>query len=51
VTAQTTLRDQIADVLARTYDGQPLDELRDEHAELHREAADAVAAALEVERE
>jgi hypothetical protein len=39
-------REQIADTLARTYDGQPLAEMRDEHAALHLEAADAVLAAL-----
>ena len=39
-------RDEIADVLARAYDGQPLAGMRDEHADLHREAADAVLAAL-----
>jgi hypothetical protein len=35
-------REQIADILARTYDGQPLTDLRDEHAALHLEAADAL---------
>ncbi|NEB70340.1 hypothetical protein G3I39_25265 [Streptomyces fulvissimus] len=39
-------RDQIADTLARTYDGQPLGDMRDEHAALHVEAADAVLGAL-----
>ncbi|MFD7995579.1 hypothetical protein [Streptomyces mexicanus] len=42
----TPSREQIADALARTYDGQPLAELRDEHAALHLEAADAVLARL-----
>lgn len=41
-----TLRDQIADTLARSYDGIPLAELRDEHADHHLEAADAVLARL-----
>lgn len=35
-------REQIADVLARTYDGQPVADLREEHAALHLEAADAL---------
>jgi hypothetical protein len=39
-------RDQVADALARSYDGQPLTGLRDEHAALHRDAADAVLAAI-----
>jgi hypothetical protein len=39
-------RDQIADILARAYDGQPLADLRDEHAESHLDAADAVMAGL-----
>ncbi|WP_042174646.1 hypothetical protein [Streptomyces sp. NBRC 110035] len=38
--------DEIADVLARAYDGQSLAELRDEHAALHLEAAAAVLAHL-----
>lgn len=38
------LRDRIADILARAYDGQPLVDLRDEHAAHHLEAADAVLA-------
>ncbi|MGW2116026.1 hypothetical protein [Streptomyces zhihengii] len=42
----TITRDQIADTLARTYDGQPLEDMRDEHAALHVEAADAVLVAL-----
>ncbi|WP_329376169.1 hypothetical protein [Streptomyces sp. NBC_01483] len=46
VTAPSS-RERIADTLARTYDGQPLAGMRDEHAELHTEAADAVLAALE----
>lgn len=33
---------RIADVLARHYDGQPLDQLRDEHAAHHLEAAEAL---------
>jgi hypothetical protein len=41
----STTRERIADALARTYDGQPLADLRDEHAALHLEAADAVLAA------
>jgi hypothetical protein len=40
-------RDRIADTLARTYDGQPLDDMRDEHAALHIEAADAVLGAAD----
>jgi hypothetical protein len=40
----TLTRDEIADVLARTYDGQPLVELRDEHAAHHLEAADKLLA-------
>jgi hypothetical protein len=40
-------RERIADTLARTYDGQPLAGMRDEHAALHTEAADAVLASLE----
>ena len=39
-------REEIADVLARTYDGQPLAELREEHAALHLEAADALLARM-----
>ncbi|MGA5670019.1 hypothetical protein ACPCTG_31630 [Streptomyces pseudogriseolus] len=39
-------REELADILARTYDGQPLDQLRDEHAALHLEAADAVLARM-----
>jgi hypothetical protein len=39
-------REAIADVLAQTYDGQPLAELRDEHAAHHLEAADAVLARM-----
>lgn len=39
-------RDQIADTLAWAYDGQPLEGMRDEHAALHVEAADAVLVAL-----
>jgi hypothetical protein len=39
-------REKIADVLARTYDGQPLSQLRDEHAALHLEAADALLARM-----
>lgn len=34
--------DRIADVLARRYEGQGLDQLRDEHAADHREAAAAL---------
>jgi len=45
-TGQPPALDAIADVLARAYDGQPLTDLRDEHAALHREAADAVLEAL-----
>lgn len=41
----------IADVLARTYDGQPLTEMRDEHAAAHIEAAEAVLATLPTEVE
>jgi hypothetical protein len=44
-------REQIADVLARTYDGQPLGDMRDEHAALHLEAADAVLATLHADGE
>lgn len=40
------LRDQIADTLARSYDGTPLADLREEHAEHHQEAASAVLADL-----
>lgn len=40
------VRDRIADILARTYDGQALADLRDEHAEPHLEAAGAVLAGL-----
>ena len=36
------LRERIADALARTYEGQPLADLRDEHAADHQEAAEAV---------
>lgn len=39
-------REELADVLARFYDGQPLDHLRDEHAAHHLEAADRVLEAL-----
>lgn len=39
-------REQLADILARTYDGVPLTDLRDEHATHHLEAADAVQDAL-----
>lgn len=39
-------REALADVLARAYDGQPLDQLRDEHAAHHLEAADRVLEAL-----
>lgn len=39
-------REELADLLARTYDGQPLADLRDEHAADHLEAADAVLEAL-----
>ncbi|WP_055694669.1 hypothetical protein [Streptomyces prasinopilosus] len=39
-------REDVADVLARVYDGQPLDQLRDEHAAHHLEAADALLARL-----
>lgn len=45
--ASTTIRDRIADRLARAYDGQALSDLRDEHAGPHIEAADAVLATLE----
>ncbi|MTE20294.1 hypothetical protein F0L17_14485 [Streptomyces sp. TRM43335] len=38
----TTDRDRIADVLARHYDGRSLADLRDEHAQHHLEAADAL---------
>jgi hypothetical protein len=41
-------REQIADILARTYDGQPLADLRDEHAAPHLEAADAVLAEADI---
>ncbi|WP_454613325.1 hypothetical protein [Streptomyces collinus] len=34
-----TAHDRIADALARHYDGQALAELREEHADHHREAA------------
>jgi len=40
-------RRRIADVLARHYDGQPLDELREEHAAHHLEAADRLIADAE----
>jgi hypothetical protein len=43
-TASTPTVDRIADILARAYDGKPVDQLRDEHAEPHREAAAAVVA-------
>lgn len=46
VITTVTGRDQLADALARVYDGKPLAELRDEHADLHLEAADAVLAGL-----
>lgn len=49
--ATPTLREQIADTLARTYDGQPIADLRDEHAALHLEAADAVIIRLGVAEE
>lgn len=49
--AQEALRDRVADTLARAYDGQPLAELRDEHASLHAEAADAVLDCLGLEAE
>ena len=39
-------REALADVLARVYDGQPLDQLRDEHAAHHLEAADRVLEVL-----
>ena len=39
-------REELADILARTYDGVPLTDLRDEHAALHLEAADRVLEAL-----
>ncbi|MEU0656066.1 hypothetical protein ABZ485_28010 [Streptomyces albogriseolus] len=42
-------REELADLLARTYDGQPLADLRDEHAAHHLEAADAVLEALTVQ--
>lgn len=38
-------RRRVADVLARAYDGHPLDELREEHAAHHLQAADALLAA------
>jgi len=44
-------RDELADVLARTYDGQSLAELRDEHAAHHIQAADAVLDSLPVPAE
>lgn len=34
-------REELADILARTYDGVPLTDLRDEHAAHHLEAAHA----------
>ncbi|WP_413808146.1 hypothetical protein [Streptomyces sp. OE57] len=37
-------RRRVADVLARFYDGRPLDELREEHAAHHLQAADALLA-------
>lgn len=40
-------RRRVADVLARTYDGRPLDDLREEHAAHHLQAADAVLAVRE----
>jgi transcriptional regulator of met regulon len=40
------MRDLIADVLARAYDGQPLADMRGEHAAHHLEAADAVMQCL-----
>jgi hypothetical protein len=42
-------REELADVLARVYDGQPLDQLRDEHAAHHLEAADAVLEVLHLD--
>ncbi|MHC3450781.1 hypothetical protein [Streptomyces prasinus] len=45
-TGQPPTLDAIADALARAYDGQPLADLRDEHAALHLEAAVAVYDAL-----
>jgi hypothetical protein len=50
-TDRPAIRDQIADTLARTYDGHALADLRDEHAEPHLEAADAVLAILGIEGE
>ncbi|MFF8994048.1 hypothetical protein ACF09H_29790 [Streptomyces sp. NPDC014983] len=38
-------RRRVADILARSYDGRPLDELREEHAAHHLEAAAALLAA------
>lgn len=40
-------RRRVADVLARHYDGHPLDQLREEHAAHHLDAADALLAAAE----
>ncbi|GHB91661.1 hypothetical protein GCM10010306_103600 [Streptomyces umbrinus] len=37
-------RHRVADILARAYDGRPLDELREEHAAPHLEAANALLA-------
>lgn len=42
----TQLQECVADALARAYDGQPLADMRDEHAVLHMEAAEAVIRAL-----
>ncbi|MFC9891511.1 hypothetical protein [Streptomyces pilosus] len=39
-------REALADVLARAYDGQALDQLREEHATHHLEAADRVLEVL-----
>lgn len=39
-------REELADILARTYDGVSLTDLRDEHAADHLEAADRVLEAL-----
>ncbi|MFI1408848.1 hypothetical protein ACH4Y0_02745 [Streptomyces sp. NPDC020707] len=41
-------RRRVADILARAYDGRPLDELCEEHAAPHLEAANALLAAPHV---
>ncbi len=42
-------REELADVLARVYDGQPLADLRDEHAAHHLDAADRILEVLHLD--